>query len=120
MKKESILVVEDNTDLCSFIEMAIKRRNIECKSANRIADAMATLENFKPSTILLDIILPDGFSLELLDNFHEKCPEARLIIMTGWEKENILLPEYVHGWLYKPFNEQELFEMLNLKKAESV
>lgn len=70
------------------------------------------MECYKPAIILLDINLPDGLSFDLVEDFHEKSPNSKIIFMTGWEKEGVSLPEYVVGWLYKPFTADELLDLI--------
>jgi CheY-like chemotaxis protein len=63
--KGSILVVDDNTANATLVSYLLSRRGFEVRIAVDAEQALASLEEFKPQLIMMDIQLPgmDGLAL---------------------------------------------------------
>ncbi|HOC90604.1 MAG TPA: response regulator, partial [bacterium] len=69
--KASILVVEDNEDLCKTIADVMKREGYFVKTAASGEEALARLEKGLIDLVLLDIKLPRKSGLEVLARIRE-------------------------------------------------
>jgi DNA-binding response OmpR family regulator len=107
-----VLVVEDNIDLSDNISMYLKKEGHVCERALNIREAENKLAGFDYDIILLDIMLPDGYGLDLLKSLKSNLKsEAGLIIISAKNA----LEDKIHGldlgaddYLTKPFHLSEL------------
>ena len=58
MKK--ILIIDDEPDFCTLVQMQCTKAGIESRFANNLTDGMAIVKTFEPDVIILDNNLPDG------------------------------------------------------------
>ena len=61
-----ILIVEDEAALTQSISEYLSGENYLCEAASTFSEAMSKIEIFDYDCILLDIMLPDGNGLDLL------------------------------------------------------
>ncbi len=62
-----VLLVDDEEDLCTLMQMSLLRMGIRTHIAHRLEDAKKCLANHQYDACLTDLNLPDGNGLELLD-----------------------------------------------------
>ena len=112
VKKERILVIEDEKHIADGIRLNLSIRNFSVKIAE---DGIAGLElwkSWRPDLIILDIMLPmiDGFSiLKTIRKEDEKIP-VLILSARGDTKDKIKGLKYgVDDYLSKPFDLEEFF-----------
>lgn len=82
MTKPNILLVEDNKLVSETIESTLSEEGynvITATSAQELKDKIATA---RPDTVLLDLILPDGNGLTLIEKIREHT-DAPVIVISG-------------------------------------
>jgi DNA-binding response OmpR family regulator len=117
----SILVVDDNTLLLSKIVRSLVRTNREVRTASSLTEAREHLKNYTPEVICLDLQLPDGNGMDLLEEIrsHSRKLQGRkvpVIIISGhYSDENRRRAEQlgVSGFFSKPFVLQDLHKLLD-------
>ena len=124
----SVLVVDDNTLLLSKIVRSLVRANREVRTASSLAEAREHLQNHTPEVICLDLQLPDGNGMDLLEEIrgHARKLQGRklpVIIISGhYSEDNRRRAEQlgVSGFFSKPFVLQDLHKLLDqlLPKVE--
>jgi two-component system, OmpR family, response regulator len=118
-KEIEVLIIEDETGLCTLISEILRSKQIHSESVNTLHQAEAILKSFIPSLILLDHLLPDGQGLSFIPYLREKCPHAQIFIMTAYDQEQLretAISKGVAGFLNKPFKIQDLVSAIdNLK-----
>lgn len=106
-----ILIVEDEpglqTAMCSFLE----KEDYICESANSFQKANEKISLYEYDIILLDITLPDGNGLNLIEKVKSFNPESGLIIISAKNS----LDDKINGldlgadyYMTKPFQLSEL------------
>jgi DNA-binding response OmpR family regulator len=108
--KSSILVVDDDSTIVSFLEMALSFEGFNCLTATSGEEAVKLVQHFKPSLILLDISMPrmDGrdFCQWLHTNGHCGIP---VVVMTAGQNAARTQEEVgAQDCLAKPFDLSEL------------
>lgn len=64
MKKDKILIVDDEPDIIDLIEYNLEKEGYEVKSATNGLDAIETAKLFLPDLILLDVMMPEIDGIE--------------------------------------------------------
>ena len=59
MKRERILIVEDELDILDLIDFNLTRKGYITSSSLDGLDAMSKIEDFKPGMVILDLMLPN-------------------------------------------------------------
>ena len=62
---QSVLVVEDEASIASFVSLYLKNAGYEVRTASNGADALASVQSKQPSLIVLDLMLPDIDGIEI-------------------------------------------------------
>ncbi len=76
-----VLLIDDEPRFCQATSEILRQRGHDVSTAGGLAAARELLRSSKPELILLDLILPDGNGLELLDQLDGDAPNV--VIITG-------------------------------------
>lgn len=101
-----VLIVEDGSTLLRNLSRALSLAGFEPLTATNAVQARAILDADGADIVCLDINLPDGDGLELLEDIRGRRPELPAIVMTGHDSlENRARAERLHAdeFLVKPF-----------------
>ncbi len=80
MQKKTILIVEDNPKLASLFDQALAS-DFQIAIAGSLREARAC--GITPDGMLLDVQLPDGEGIELIEEFRRKKPACAIIVATA-------------------------------------
>ena len=63
--KANIIIIEDEKNICNFIETVLSPQGYQVTSANTGTDGLKLIESLKPDVVLLDLIMPklDGMGV---------------------------------------------------------
>ena len=64
--KANIIIIEDEKNICNFIETVLSPQGYQVTCANTGTDGLKLIESLKPDVVLLDLGLPDMDGLELI------------------------------------------------------
>jgi DNA-binding response OmpR family regulator len=78
-----ILVVDDDKLICWALQREFCSMNITTRVAETAQDALAELRNDSYDLVFLDIHLPDGNGIELLEEVGRISPNVKIAIMSG-------------------------------------
>ena len=81
---KSLLIVEDDELLRRCLAGAMQVRGFEVTSAGTVAEALIRIEASAPAFAAVDLRLPDGCGLAVIEALKRRRPEARAIILTGY------------------------------------
>ena len=116
----SILVVDDDSLFTSGIAEFLRRYDHEVETVSSLAAARSALATSTPSMVLLDLMLPDGNGLELLDELTSH-PNLKVVISTGHSGVRSFIGK-VEGenvsYLTKPIDPRELIGLINLVRDD--
>jgi len=88
---KSVLIVEDDLAYRTLLRKILK--NLNCYIVGEVsggAEALSLFERKTPDIVLLDIILPQKYGLELLKKIIEQKPEQVVIMMTVVSEQSIV------------------------------
>jgi two-component system response regulator PilR (NtrC family) len=83
MSKPSVLVVDDEPDLCELLSITLQRMDLRPRTAHSIADAQRLLTSERPDLCLTDMQLPDGDGLELVKWIQQNSPSVPVAVITA-------------------------------------
>ncbi|AFM02344.1 response regulator with CheY-like receiver, AAA-type ATPase, and DNA-binding domains [Desulfitobacterium dehalogenans ATCC 51507] len=115
---QSILILDDEEDLRSILAQRLGRRGYEISEAGTAQEGMALLQENIFEAVLLDIRLPDGDGLQLLQEMKKRQPDLQVIMLTGHgtlESAIEAMKAGAYDYLTKPCNLSEL--EITLQKA---
>ena len=104
---KTCLVVEDDTRLRAVLDEALAALGFHVVLAGSVADAVTRLCASPPSLLLLDVALPDGRALDVLEVASRLAPSPLVIAMSGaaGPDESFALAERgVRAFLKKPLD----------------
>lgn len=118
----TVLIVDDESTLLSFLERILRDEGYETLAAATLAQAQQQLDTRQVDIMLLDLALPDGNGLSLLERVTRQRADLPVIVLTAHGAVDSAVQAMKLGafdYLTKPFDAPEL--LVNLKKAaESV
>ncbi len=111
-----ILIIEDEPDLRKVVQASLETANHLVEYAVDFKTGLKKIEDYQYDCILLDIMLPDGNGLDILQNIKHRKTDAAVIILSA--KDSV--EDKVNGldlgaddYLAKPFHLAELHSRLN-------
>lgn len=106
-----ILIVEDEEELARDIENYLREESYVCEIAPTYSAAIQKIDIYTYDCILLDLMLPDGDGLKLLDMLNQNSPQQGVIIISakGSIEDKVKgLQIGADDYLAKPFHHSEL------------
>ncbi|MPY89326.1 MAG: response regulator [Luteitalea sp.] len=78
-----VLAIDDEPDITAWMQAALETNGYDVLTANDAGSAERIHDTWHPDFVLLDLLLPDGNGLELLNRFHEASPQSKVIVVSG-------------------------------------
>ena len=82
-----VLIVDDEPMMTDFLKMLVesdtREPGFEVRTAAQAGRATELLQSWRPSVVLLDLVLPDGDGLSILRRIKETDPGIEVIIVSG-------------------------------------
>ena len=122
-----ILVVDDNSDMRSYVSDILQNAEYEVLTARNGSDAWEILQTHTPYLVITDLMMPVMSGLELIKRIRqsEALKGTPIILVTAKADEETRIEgveEGADGYLSKPFNARELLaevrNLLALKENE--
>lgn len=122
VKSQKVLIVDDSPLLRTYIKRVLGRRYenelVEISTAGEFYSYLTNTPVEEVGLVLLDIIMPDGNGLEILQNLKNNKTYKDLpviMISSNLNKENALfaLKASAKDLIVKPFNEDDLLERVD-------
>lgn len=110
-KREKILIVDDDRFIRMTLSEALRSWGYETADASTVAEALDRFSEEDPSFVLLDIDLPDGSGIDVLNQVKELNAETIAVMITGnIDVANTLaaLRGGAHDFIGKPIRLEEL------------
>jgi two-component system, response regulator RegA len=81
---QSILVVDDDELLRQQLARAFERRGLEVRAASGLQEAQRLIEEDSPELAVVDLKMPDGSGLKLVELLHSTDPGTKIVVLTGY------------------------------------
>jgi two-component system alkaline phosphatase synthesis response regulator PhoP len=109
-KAQSVLVVEDEASIASFVALYLKNAGYSVRTAATGGEALAQAASDPPSLIVLDLMLPDVDGIEVCRRIRASS-DVPILMLTARDEDVdkiIGLEVGADDYLTKPFNPREL------------
>jgi len=116
--KKQILLVEDESVFANAVRKHLSRKGYDISLAADLKSARLYVEKNIPDLILLDMRLPDGSGLDLLNEIKSKNTNTEVLVMSAYGELEDAVSAMKLGasdYLKKPIDLEELY--VNVKKV---
>jgi two-component system OmpR family response regulator len=107
---KTILIIEDEGEMCLLLNLLLDGKDIEVDHVQTLSAAREYLQKERPSLVLLDNRLPDGFGLDFIRFLKQNYPQIKIIMISGvdMEVEDLALEIGADTFLAKPFTKRQI------------
>lgn len=115
-----MLVVEDQGEMCLILDLILSERKLESDYVNNLVDADEYLQKNKPSVIILDNKLPDGYGVDFITYAKKKYPGTKIIMISGFSTaRDVAIENGADAFLEKPFSLENVNDAIDRVMAKS-
>ena len=101
---KKVLVVEDEGEMGLVLDMILNDKKFQLDYVNNLLSADEYLQKHKPSIIILDNKLPDGFGVDFISYIKKKYPSIKIIMISGLPTaRDVALENGADMFFEKPF-----------------
>jgi two-component system NtrC family response regulator len=121
-----VLVIDDEKSIRRLIQKEFASAHRKIETAESAQEALGMIVQKKFDVIVLDICLPDGNGIELMEKIWDDLPDAEIILITGYGDIDDAVEAMrmgVYDYITKPFNLDRLevviekaYQRVRLKK----
>ncbi len=118
---DRILIAEDNHDFCDLLQRRASSLRCDVTSVENTTSAIELLEQRNFDLLVVDLYMPDGTGLDILEAARAKDEDIQAIVMTGSATlENAVdsLRAGVSDYLIKPFEPFTIFDLAVLRALD--
>ena len=111
MKRERILIVEDELDVLDLIDFNLTRRGYVTAGSLDGIDAMKKIRHFKPDLVVLDLMLPQMDGWKICRYVRQQNMDCRILMLTAKAMPDDRVKGFEIGaddYMTKPFDIKEL------------
>ena len=114
---KSILIVDDEKDLCLLLGDALSSQGYQVRSVHSRKEAMRSLKEQVPDMVFCDLKLPDGDGMKILSRIRSTSPGTIVSMITAYGSEEVRDKAKRLGafsFIDKPFSEEDILK--NIKE----
>jgi len=111
LKKENILIVDDNYDMLELLHRNLKAQNFHTYKASSVMEAIEILKFSTIDLLITDLQMPGINGIELIKYVQEHFPTIPKLVITGFPSVDSAIEAVKSGaldYLAKPFTNDEL------------
>ncbi len=111
----TVLVIDDDRTVLSLVRRVLQDMNVAMLTAESAHDGLAMLRDHSVDALLLDILLPDGFGLEVANQVRAHDPLLPVTFITISDDSDIAIEAMKLGaydFLLKPLNVENVRDVI--------
>ncbi|HMN06433.1 MAG TPA: sigma-54 dependent transcriptional regulator [Flavobacteriales bacterium] len=111
MPQASLLVIDDDADICTLLARFLSKQGYQVDTAQRGSTAKEMLKAGRYELVLCDHRLPDTDSVEMLQYIKSVSPDTAVIIITGYSDVRMavdLMRKGAYDYVGKPLYPDEI------------
>jgi DNA-binding NtrC family response regulator len=117
LKKENILIVDDNYDMLELLQRNLKSFNFHAYKASSVNEAIEVLKSTSIDLLITDLQMPEINGIELIKYASEHFPSIPKLVITGFPSVDTAINAVKSGaldYLSKPFTSEELKKAIQI------
>jgi DNA-binding NtrC family response regulator len=106
-----VLVVDEEKSITDVLELILRDDGHEVFSANNLAQAINTFNNWTFDLVIVDLCLPEGNGVDLLISMKRDAPQTEVIVTTAFGSLDLAIEAIKQGayyYLEKPYVPDQL------------
>ena len=110
-KRDTILVIDDEPDICELFEQVLGAEGYAVLSAHNGLEGVERNTEKNPDVIILDLNMPKMDGVATLKSIRQTDPEVAVIILTGYGSAATIrdvLDLNVYEYIAKPFENETM------------
>ena len=114
-KQPLVLLVDDEPDLCTLMQMTLSRMGIKTHIAHHLQQARYFFTEYKYDACITDLNLPDGSGLDLVRYVSENHSKTPIAVLTAYGNMEIAISALKAGafdFVSKPINQIHLNQLM--------
>lgn len=123
LKKENILIVDDNYDMLELLQRNLKSFNFHAYKASSVNEAIEVLKSTSIDLLITDLQMPEINGIELIKYASEHFPSIPKLVITGFPSVDTAINAVKSGaldYLVKPFTSEELKKAIQICLKNSI
>ncbi len=116
MRETSILVIDDEESITDALQFVLADQGYHVKTASTVDQAQKLLANDLFDVVFLDLRLPDGDGLELLERIKSEAPDTEVVLMTAHGSLEVTIEAIKRGAFYYLEKPLELEQVIILTR----
>ncbi|HBS50882.1 MAG TPA: response regulator [Rhodobacteraceae bacterium] len=114
----TVLVVEDSRFACEAMRLLCLRSGARIRRADCLASARRHLGVYRPTAMVIDLGLPDGSGLDLIEEMARATPRVDVLLATSGDDfaEDAAIAAGADGFLAKPIHALAVFQQAILSR----
>jgi DNA-binding NtrC family response regulator len=111
---KKILIIEDEGEMCLVLNILLNGKDLDLDHVQNLKAAKEYLEKEKPSVVILDNKLPDGFGVDFISYIKANYPYIKIIMISGFDASagDVAIENGADFFLEKPFTKTQLFDAI--------
>jgi two-component system, OmpR family, response regulator len=111
---KKVLIIEDEGEICLVLNIFLNGEEMELDHVNNLLAADEYLKKERPSVIILDNKLPDGFGVDFITYIKKNYPSIKIIMISGFDAsaKDVALENGADFFLEKPFTKDQLYRTI--------
>jgi two-component system OmpR family response regulator len=106
--------------MCLLLNIMLNGKEMDVDHVKNLASAEEYLQKERPSVVILDNKLPDGYGLDFIPFLKNNYPSTKIIMISGFDAsaEDAALESGADIFLEKPFTRDQLFQAIKSQLNE--
>jgi len=80
----SLMILDDDGPFRTRLGRALEQRGFTVETVETVAEARAKIRINPPAFAVLDMRLEDGNGMDIIDLLHERRPDSKMVMLTGY------------------------------------
>jgi DNA-binding response OmpR family regulator len=83
MNKQSVLIVDDEQEVCQLLENYLSRKDKNVSYSTSLKEGFEKFKAVQPNFLILDHNMPDGYGIDNISKFREIKSSIRVIVISA-------------------------------------
>jgi len=118
----SLMILDDDVPFRTRLGRALEQRGFKVETLETVAEARSKIRISPPAFAVLDMRLEDGNGMDVIDLLHERRPDSKMVMLTGYGNLATAVSAVKRGavdYLAKPADADDVCKALLAERDEA-